>query len=217
MKRLLLFIFICTSTTICLAQNSRLDIDKMAGFTYEGFSSKVVSNSSISIGIIPAIEFSYEDALSDKTSLIFRAGLPSHMRWTMLKEMNGSSEYSGEYDAAFGLTLEPRYYFGLTERSRRGKNTFLNSSNYVSVINSICMDHKGRTDLRAVPVVGMRRVIGSGWMFELYGGAGVGLENMDRLYLCPSLQFRIGYCFKTISFRSRRGGYYYYSESGFTY
>lgn len=210
MKRLLFFIFIFAGVTVCKAQNDKFDIDSMAEFAYGSFSSKVVSNSSISIGLIPAIEYSYEDALSDNTSLIFRAGLPSHMRWTTSVDESGVFRIVGLNDFALGITLEPRYYLGLTERSRRGRDTFLNSSNYISLITSASFDAYGRFDLRAAPAFGMRRVLGSGWMFEFYGGIGVGLEEMSRLYMFPSLQLRIGYCFQILPFRTRYR--YYYSN-----
>lgn len=199
MKKSFLLLSIFAGASVCMAQSNNFDIESMADFAQESYSTKVVSNSSLSIGVIPALEYSYEDALSDKSSLIFRVGFPSHMRWEMHTDSMGT-EINGLYDSAVGITLEPRYYLGLTERSRRGKNTFLNSSNYISLVSSITMADYGRIDIRAVPVIGMRRALGSGWMFELYGGLGAGIEEMNRLYLCPSLQLRIGYCFQVLGF-----------------
>ena len=194
-KLYIVVILLCICTFVANAQYGRsIEIDELVDMVFDDGSCRVMSNHSISMSLVLGLEYSYEDAISDRSSLIFRAGIPNHNVWAAYHDASGY-HYSGYYDTAIGISFEPRYYLDLAKRSRRGKSTFMNTGNYVSVPVGLTMNSSERLGIKATPVFGMRRVVASGWMFEWNLGLGLAFQEYEGVYVCPNFLLRAGYCF----------------------
>lgn len=151
----------------------------------------------------------------------------------LLNSLALRSEIGIEHDIAVGdqyegagfifqpvLTLEPKFYFNLNKRSRRGKKISNNNGNYISLKTSYHPDWfvlnlddniTKTADLSIVPTWGLRRTIGDHFTYE--AGAGLGYrivylkanyyngysQNVDgasnRNQYTPYFHIRAGYTF----------------------
>lgn len=112
------------------------------------------------------------------------------------------------------LTLEPRWYYNIAKRSRKGKNTAKNGANFFTVSFKYLPDTfviTGEDDANVlnqiyiIPKWGIRRNIGSS-NFNYEAGIGIGYMHIfvdkDHFYsgdesdVAVDLHLRIGYTFK---------------------
>ncbi|WP_417363673.1 hypothetical protein [Galbibacter sp.] len=109
------------------------------------------------------------------------------------------------------ITLEPRYYYNIDQRSSKGKSTFNNAANFISfdisyspdwfVISSI--DNVEVLDnISFIPKWGIRRNLGKDFNYE--AGIGLGyrfyfsneaIYTDDQQELAADIHLRIGYTF----------------------
>ncbi|ESU23516.1 hypothetical protein FEDK69T_16840 [Flavobacterium enshiense DK69] len=142
--------------------------------------------------------------LSDKIALRSELGL------VLYTAKNSSTDESASFLAP-GITLEPRFYYNLNKRNRKGKDISDNSGNYISLRNTYYPDSftVGNTEgfkivpeLHIMPTWGMKRNLGKHFNYELSTGLGyrkvfekddlVNNNNEDVLF---DIQARIGYKF----------------------
>ena len=118
--------------------------------------------------------------------------------------------YSGtNYALSPVLTIEPRYYYNISKRAEKQKNTTANAANFISLKATYAPDwfvisNKDNVYVNSmislVPTWGMRRNIGSSnFNYEL--GFGLGYEHVFYRYggsdggISVNLHARIGYRF----------------------
>ena len=118
------------------------------------------------------------------------------------------------------LTIEPRFYYNLNKRNRKGRKIANNSGNYISVKTSyhpdwfvINLDDKitKNSDLGIIPTWGFKRQIGNHFSYETALGFGYRViylkentfngnaTNVDGAYnrnqYIPYVHFGVGYIF----------------------
>jgi hypothetical protein len=108
------------------------------------------------------------------------------------------------------VTLEPRWYYGLDRRSKLGRNTTNNSSNYISLKTSFISsktpiikngDFDVVSAIMIVPMYGIRRSFAKNFNYQFSGGYGYQYNFFDKACGCKhfttdiDLQASIGYNF----------------------
>jgi len=115
----------------------------------------------------------HEARLSNKIALRSEIGLDTGLWWGEFYEKTG-------FVAGPVLTLEPRWYYNINKRNRKGKSINDNSGNFISIKTSYHPDWfvisnyqniRIVSDISFVPTWGIRRNIGEKFNFE----AGIGL------------------------------------------
>lgn len=128
-----------------------------------------------------------------------------------------SFTYSDSYqkETKFGgipvFSLEPKWYYNLEKRARKGKNIYGNSGNSISLkinymspnifIISDIENFMGADQINIIPKWTMRRVYGQHFIFETGFGIGPAIsvgkysEYADKDLIFADLHARIGYCF----------------------
>jgi hypothetical protein len=153
------------------------------------------------------LSFQYESRLARKFTLLAEAGL----------ELGFSSIETPTETTYYGLllpyvTAEPRWYYGLDRRIRKGKNIKNNGSNYLSlrttywpsdipIINNA--PYNVIPSLFIIPKFGIRRNFAKNFNYEFSFGYGYQLNifNANSCPNCPvgvdsyDIQARIGYNF----------------------
>ncbi|MHA7942696.1 hypothetical protein ACJOV8_006455 [Formosa sp. 3Alg 14/1] len=111
-----------------------------------------------------------------------------------------------------GITVEPRWYYNLKKRTKKGRHTANNTGNFVSIKTSYHPDWFTISDadhinfigdILIIPTWGIRRHIGNHFNYEAGIGLGYGryLVNKDDYYygdknvVAANLHLRIGYSF----------------------
>ncbi|MCD6544571.1 MAG: hypothetical protein J7K34_08685 [Flavobacteriaceae bacterium] len=124
-----------------------------------------------------------------------------------------SSDFYGYnyYVFAFVITAEPRWYYNLEKRNKKGKNIAKNSGNFIGIKTSFHPDWftisnedniKVTPQILFIPKWGIKRTIGNHFTYE----AGIGLGYQYIFYksegyaenegaLSADLHLRIGYTF----------------------
>lgn len=134
------------------------------------------SNHSVSSTLL-GLEYSYEGKVSDRWTLIGRAGLVPVGFY--LYSTPGRTNFSG--DLGFGLTFEGRWYSNIAKRAAYGRSTYNNSSDFVS------LRLRGTTSTDGIEVIftpsyGIRRTFGRLWFHESTFGPKIGV-NDDGMFL----------------------------------
>ncbi|MEJ6755338.1 MAG: hypothetical protein QNK57_09195, partial [Flavobacteriales bacterium] len=96
------------------------------------------------------------------------------------------------------IFLEPKYYFNLTKREKKDKNTENNAGNYISLRANISLlnnlENKEVYFHTLTPTFGIRRNITSHFNIEF--SFGCGLSYLDNTLISEAMpSFRIGYVF----------------------
>lgn len=190
-KILLLILAVAVSASVCRAQEQP---------------ARVVSNHSFNVKTTSAIlyagaGYTYELALGQKFSVLGSA-------WLMADFVSPFFKIEGVLDKDTYLLLqpavsiEPRFYYNMSKRAARGRNTNLNSANFLSANFDIVFPSIYGTDgverdftfLLITPQWGMRRVYKSGFMFEF--NAGASFLFADGLFdWVPAIGLKLGYAF----------------------
>lgn len=126
--------------------------------------------------------------------------------------LNAGFWFGDEIESGFilapELSLEPKYYYNLERRARKGKSTARNSGNYISLdvkyfpdwfVISSEKDLNVLSSIGIVPTYGIRREFGSNFNYEFKVGFGYGFL-LDSAYSSSAsplgnLSFKIGYDF----------------------
>lgn len=153
---------------------------------------KTVSNHSVSTEIL-ALTYNYEYALGTKCSILGRLGLQSGL--------NYNSTFGTRYTIHPGISIEPRYYYNLTKRGRKGKRTIKNSANYLALTSWYIFDpiveHKstGISSIIIAPNWGIRRVYGNAFLLEFNTGISYSIDEYKTEDWNLLLNLRVGYVF----------------------
>ena len=141
--------------------------------------------------LLPGIE--YETALSNKTTLDFRAGTGLAVSGGMYRET--------EFGIFLNFHTQYRYYYNFERRQEKGKNTRHNSANYFALNGGLysgepviggletAADYSGEIG----PVWGIQRVYNSGFKLDLHLGAGYVFNDLGNSGFSPIIGFRLGW------------------------
>jgi hypothetical protein len=155
-------------------------------------------------------------SFQNETRLFSKVALRSELGLTLgvsvLKSDNPTIEDKTTTIVAPYITAEPRWYYNIDDRSKRGKTTKGNSANYISLqtryrANSSPIIHNGEfdivSDVSIIPKVGIRRTystfinyefsIGTGYQYNIFSSR-KGC-NCSHNSTALDLQARIGYNF----------------------
>lgn len=178
MKKLLL-------TTFCCA------------FAVATYAQSVVSNHSVSTSTLLSLEYAYEQALGDKSTIVLRAGLPNRMLYDSYAN-ESSISIKGRSSWAYGITIEPRIYTNIERRANYGRNTYNNSGSFVALRlqGTLGTPNYPTGEVCLVPMYGIHRAWNEHWYGELTVGGGVSYATcFDGLNFKPHLQYRVGFAF----------------------
>lgn len=178
MRRIFITLLSCLSVSLLSAR----DYSEPVGYY------RLQSNHSITTTLL-GLEYSFEGRVADRWTLIGRAGLVP----------TGFSLYSSSYAGAgfhgtmgLGVSFEGRWYSSIARRVSKGRSTFNNSSDFISM--RLRADTSGGLNVSFTPAYGFRRAIGKHWVQEFTLGPRVGICN-DEYYILPHVQYRIGFVF----------------------
>lgn len=144
--------------------------------------------------------YSYEWAFAQKWTLLGSAWLKGEFMW-------GSDFFLGDYSTLLlhpTISAEPRFYYNLNRRERKGKNTALNTGNYLGATLSLFLPsiygksgaYRNFVHYGISPHWGMRRVYSNNLFLEFQAGfvilAASGLDSAAG----PDLNLKFGYVFR---------------------
>jgi hypothetical protein len=158
------------------------------------------TNTSVTLNTFGA-GINYESAWGQRGSIIARAGL-------IVPVMGNNWVGDFNYSLNPEVGVEARLYYSLDNRAKKGKNTGLNSADYLSMdcryifgpIASDIHDFWGNhydENLRGLlisPNWGMRRVYGGHWVFEFSPGLNFFVEPA-LVTITPRANFKFGFVF----------------------
>lgn len=178
MKKLLITI---TLIFVALAASAR-DYSHPVGYY------RLQSNHSITTTLL-GLEYSFEGVVADRWTLIGRAGLvPTGFDVYSYPESTGFNGYMG-----FGASFEARYYSSIKRRTQMGKDTYNNSSDFISLrLRANTLDDGPEVSI--TPAYGFRRAIGKHWVQEFTLGFRLGITDGGGFF-APHAQYRIGFVF----------------------
>lgn len=149
---------------------------------------KLQSNHSITTTLL-GLEYSFEGVVADRWTLIGRAGLvPTGFAAYCSPDATGFEGYMG-----LGASFEARYYSSIKRRTEMGKDTYNNSSDFIS-IRLRANTYDDGPEVSITPAYGFRRAIGKHWVQEFTLGFRLGV-NSDSGFFAPHAQYRIGFVF----------------------
>ena len=160
------------------------------------------------LGLVSA-SFYYETQLERKIVLRTEVGLG--LMGTTVESKDPTIKDKTEYFLLPYLSLEPRWYFGLDRRNRLKRNTYNNSSDFISLNSSYIsgktpFDNNNLSPVSAVTIIpkyGMRRVFAKRFNYEFFAGVGYQYNifsnekgcSCDHNVVAIDFQVRIGYDF----------------------
>jgi hypothetical protein len=106
------------------------------------------------------------------------------------------------YFMAPEITIEPRWYYNLNKRAKKGKKTRNNNSNFLTLKTSYRSDafeisnyknKRAQNNFFIIPKWGIRRNINKNFNFET--GFGIGAEFLEKTNPVVELHLRFGYDF----------------------
>ena len=133
----------------------------------------------------------YEPRLSDKILLDISGGVgPGYDIGEGFLEVNYA------YPAMY-LSLTPKYYYNRQKRIEKGKESQLNSGNYIGIrIKYVGANDYYRNSMLANLHWGMQRALGRRWTFNFHVGGGYAQDidyNFGTIY--PAVDFAFSYVF----------------------
>jgi hypothetical protein len=195
MKRIATLFLLSITTTIFAQDNTTTNENSEASVTKSQFG--------VQIGTFGTWIYN-ESKLTNKIALRSELGL----QFFTIKNNNTNESHSFLTPE---ITLEPRFYYNLNNRSSKGKNISGNSGNYFSLRSSYYPDSfivgnanelKFVPELSIIPSWGMKRNLGTHFNYELGGGIGYrrvfekgSATNSNNLDVTSNLHIRIGYRF----------------------
>lgn len=154
--------------------------------------------------------FSFQNETQLFSKVALRSELGLALGVSVLKSDNPAVENKTTTIVAPYITAEPRWYYNIDDRSKRGKTTKGNSANYISLqtryrANSSPIIHNGEfdivSDVSIIPKVGIRRTfstfinyefsIGTGYQHNIFNSSDK--CDCNRSVVAFDLQARIGF------------------------
>jgi hypothetical protein len=190
MKKLLTLLLILVYSQQIRAQNSEDAFGKSAV--------KTQSNHFIDVGIIGA-GYTYEYAFANHYTVNAGTGITGSVTYT------SSGWYDGNkwrYSLHPYISVEPRYYYNLQKRVRKGKSIDGNTGLFLAVqcnyIFKPIAKHNVYDDVSGfavAPYWGLRRVWWEHLLFEFHAGLAFGWNNYNDSNVGIVLGLRLGYKF----------------------
>lgn len=150
--------------------------------------SAIKSNHSISLTTLGA-EYGYEQRLGGNWTLIGRVGLvPAGL--DLSSHLNS---FNANFNMAYGITVEPRYYTSFSRRLAAGKPTVNNSSDFIA-IRAQGLSDGDNIAVSLTPMYGIRRHGGKHWYHEFTFGACI-TDSGNNFDITPHVQYRLGFIF----------------------
>jgi len=139
-----------------------------------------------------------ESKLTNSIALRSEIGLDAGFR--------GGSNLNTVFVLTPTITIEPRFYYNLKKRSKKGKNILKNVANFLSLklfyvpnlfVISNLRNVSAEKSLSIIPEWGIKRTIGKHFTYELGLGIGyyIDLDNSFYNDTAVDLHLRIGYTF----------------------
>jgi hypothetical protein len=144
--------------------------------------------------------YSYEWAFAPKWTVVGSAWFKGEFSW-------GQNFFGGNYSTFIlhpTISVEPRLYYNLGRRKARGRNTALNSGNYVSAtVSCFFPSIDGRNGVYRdfyhfgiAPHWGMRRMYGGHFLLEFHAGVLVLMAPAIRETIAaPDVNLKLGFVF----------------------
>jgi len=160
---------------------------------------KLTNLTKVDLGL-QGIGFTYEAKLSNKMTVDLSAGAGGGYDIA-----EGSLNYIVELiKPAFYFSLTPKYFYNRNSRSVKGKNTMLNSGNYVGVRMKYVTPNDSYTDFTRNSFLtnihwGIQRAIGNKWTINSHFGIGYA-QDIDYHFgtIYPAIDFKVSYIFSKL-------------------
>jgi hypothetical protein len=156
---------------------------------------RLLSFSKFELGL-QGVGFSYEPAIAKKITIDLSAGIAGGY------DIAEGSLYYDMVKPAVYVSATPKYFYNVDRRVRKGKNTTLNSSNYLGLRIKYNNAIRRKDDLIRNSILtnihwGMQRAMGNHWLFNWHVGAGYA-EDVEYHFgtIYPSLDFKFSYIFQ---------------------
>lgn len=141
------------------------------------------SNHSLSVTLMGA-EYSYEQRLVNKFSVISRAGAVA----PEITIQNTSESLYIWYPVNLAVALEPRFYTNIDRRARLHKELDNNAADFVSIRVQYFFQTEKFT---ITPMYGIRRSISKHFIHEFYAGARLTINSG----IVPVMNYRLAFVF----------------------
>lgn len=197
----LISVLLIISTT-CFSQQAQTQTQEQAQTQAQAQAQTQVSNN-IYANISGAnyhagVGYSHEMLFSPKWTVLGSVWLKGEFSW-------GKNFVVGRYTSLIvhpTFSAEPRFYYNLGSRQRKGKNTALNSGNYLSTTFSCFLpsiygtnnDSRNFLHYGIAPHWGMRRVYSNNLFLEFHAGIVILIGNGESVW-GPDLNIKFGYAF----------------------
>ena len=147
------------------------------------------------------IGVAFEPALADAFTIELAGGLGGNYQIsqdgaTRNFFYGASSDFDGP---GIFATVTPKYFYNLQKRAAQGKNTRLNSANYIGArvkysTSPYVPTNANLSTLLANVHWGLQRAVGRQWLYNMHAGIGYGSNittNVSTIY--PALEFKFSY------------------------
>lgn len=204
MRKLLLFLLLGSYVNVASAEGNDAIKSGTLLPASEPYQMLPVSNHIVSVDLL-GLNYSYEHPIAKQSTIMFSAGL-SYLYLALIglelkEDDSGLSFEPKDYHLLTGgLSVEPRFYYNLNRRYRKGKRVRGNSGGYLSADVSLFFpvvtsrDIKVKTFYGITPYWGVRRV----WrhfLFDMAGGISY-VGTFEGSYgVSPTLRLILGYKF----------------------
>lgn len=172
-------------------------------FSAHGQKPVAVSNHSVNLHLL-GLGYTYEHSFGGDFTLLGTVSLDAGLAW-------GTDMWSEDYFVYAvrpSIAIQPRYYYNFAQRADKGKNTNLNSANFVALQMLYGFPSIIHEDVRLVsimyvcPVWGLRRVWSDRWLLEFWAGPSfaTAFENTNssaafELQFDVMVELKFGYVF----------------------
>lgn len=149
-------------------------------------------------GFLQGLHYTYELRSGGKTTIDFSAGIGGGYN---ISE-NSFEYYLNPAQPAIAISVTPKYFYNQSKRAAKGKNTALNSGNYIGarfmyVTRNIAGPHNFNDATLLNIHWGLQRTIGGKWALGAHLGVGYAVEGSDLTNgfgtVYPAASFRFSY------------------------
>ncbi len=157
--------------------------------------SRIMSNHSVGLKT-NGLEYAYEQALGGDFSIVGHAGIEANLWLDFIEMFAGDNSYNLNP----AISIEPRYYYNMARRLRRGKDAGGLSADFISletkyIFESIVPKNEGAYyPIVISPTWGLRRVWRDKWLLEFNAGLNF-YRDKDDTSCGPRLNLKFGFKF----------------------
>ncbi|MDR3286412.1 MAG: hypothetical protein LBT27_03100 [Prevotellaceae bacterium] len=189
MKNIITLLLLCACFQQVQAQNDDAAFEKSMV--------KTESTHIVDVGWV-GVGYTYEYAFAEHYTISGGAGITGYAGYT-------SSDFFGNYwTYAFHpyVSIEPRYYYNLQKRVRKGKSIDGNTGSFLAVQGSYIFKpikkhnvYGSVSTFAVAPYWGLRRIWWNHLLFEFRAGLAFGFNNYNDSNVGITLGIRLGYKF----------------------